>query len=242
VIFPLGALGCAIAAIVMALVWAWHRTLGNARVAEAGWALLVGGLATFYAVLGHGAVQRRMAIGFMMGSWGARLAVHILYDRVYGQEETGRYAGLRRSWSGSAASRYFWLFETYAAAAVFFSLPALFPSVNPDPELSIVELAAAVLWMVAFTGETTADRQLTRFKANPERVGLACRDGLWRYARHPSSVFEWLIWVAYAAFASASPYGWLAVACPVVMAFRLFRMSRIRPQVPLGDFGVVFLR
>jgi steroid 5-alpha reductase family enzyme len=228
--------------MAMALVWAWHRTLGNARVAEGCWALLVGALAVFYATLGHGAVQRRMAIGFMMGSWGARLAVHILYDRVYGHEETGRWVTIRRSWSGNAPARYFWLFETYAAAAVFFSLPALLPSANADPELSRVELGAAALWMVAFTGETTADRQLTRFKANPERVGLACRDGLWRYARHPSSLFEWLIWVAYALFATASPYGWLAIGCPVVMAFRLFRMPGIRGRAPLGDFGVVFLR
>ena len=241
-VFALAAAGWVLAAILMALVWAWHHSLGNARVADAAWAFAVGGLAIFYAVLGSGAVQRRMAIGFMMGSWGARLAVHILYDRVYGHEETGRYAELRRSWSGGAARRFFWLFQAYAAAAVFFSLPALIASLNPTPDLSRVELAAAALWMVAFTGETTADRQLTRFKSIPESLGLTCREGLWRYWRYPNSVFEWLIWVAYALFASASPYGWLTIACPVAMAFRLFKMPGIRRRAPLGDFVVVFFR
>src|SRR5579862_7114681 len=160
---PAAVAGWAVAAIVMALVWVWQRALGNGRVAEAAWALLVAGLAIGYATFSPGAAQRRMAIGFMMGSWGARLAVHILYDRVYGHEEGERYAALRRSSGGRAGSRFFWLFQMYAAAAVFFSLPALFPSVNPTPDLSLVEIAAAALWIVAFTGETTADRQLTRF-------------------------------------------------------------------------------
>ena len=78
---------------------------------------------------------------------------------------------------------------------------------NWYPEFQPLELAGAVLWTVGFSGETTADRQLLFFKMNPENAGAVCNRGLWRYSRHPNYFFEWLMWVAYALFASASPYG-----------------------------------
>ena len=44
--------------------------------------------------------------------------------------------------------------------------------------------------------------------------GKTCRAGLWMYSRHPNYFFEWLIWVAYALYSIAAPWGWLGVACP----------------------------
>ena len=211
----------------MAALWAWHLRLRNAAIVDVGWTALAGGLAIFYANTGGGAWTRRAAIGWMMGSWGARLTVYLLYDRVLGKPEDGRYAELRRSWSDRAGARFFWLFQAQAAAAVFFSVPALLASVNPEPMLSSVELAACGLWIVAFAGETTADRQLVRFKKHRENRGYTCRVGLWRYSRHPNYFFEWLTWIAYALFGSASPWGWLAFACPAAMLFLLCKLTGI---------------
>jgi steroid 5-alpha reductase family enzyme len=112
---------------------------------------------------------------------------------------------------------------------VFFSLPALLAVVNPAPEFSLLEYAAAALWAVAFAGESTADRQLLHFKMEPTNAGRTCQQGLWRYSRHPNYFFEWLIWVSYALFAAASPWGWLASACPLVMLYLLLRVTGIPP-------------
>jgi steroid 5-alpha reductase family enzyme len=54
-----------------------------------------------------------------------------------------------------------------------------------------------------------SDHQLRRFKSDPNNKGKVCQIGLWSYSRHPNYFCEWLIWVAYATAASASPYGWL---------------------------------
>ena len=43
--FTLAAAGWILAAIVMAALWFWHLRIGNAGVVDAGWALLVAGLA-----------------------------------------------------------------------------------------------------------------------------------------------------------------------------------------------------
>jgi len=209
--------GWILAAAVMALLWLWQLRLRNAGIVDGGCAFLVGGLAVLYAVFGGGWGPRRAAIAFMMGSWGARLTVHVLYDRVFGRPEERRYADRRQRHGGNANAWFFWFFEAQAVAAVCFSLPALVAAVNPREGFSLFEYAGAGLWMIAFTGEVAADRQLERFTSDPVNRGRACQTGLWRYSRHPNYVFDVLVWVAFATYASGSPWGWLAWVCPAAM-------------------------
>lgn len=223
----LAAGGWILAAVVMALLWVWQQRLGNAGVVDVGWTALVATLAILDARLGAGWEYRRAAAGFMIGSWGLRLAVYLLYDRVLNRPEDGRYVEMRRAWGASAPRRFFQFFQIQALAAVAFSLPALFAAMNGDQRFSLVELIGAGLWIVAFAGESTADRQLLRFKSNAANRGRTCRAGLWKFSRHPNYFFEWLIWLAFALFASASPWGWIAFACPAAMLYFLFKVTGI---------------
>lgn len=217
----------AIAALVMALLWVWQLRLRNASVVDAGWTGLIAAYAIADARLGAGFGPRRAAIAFMMGSWGLRLMVYLLYDRVFGRREDGRYAALRAEWGERAHVRFFWFFQAHALLAVVFSLPAFLASKNGDPEFSLVEIVAAGLWIVAFSGETTADRQLLHFKSEPANDRRTCQAGLWRCSRHPNYFFEWLMWVAYALFAFASPWGTIALVCPATMLALLFGVTGI---------------
>lgn len=226
-LFTLAATGWIVAAAVMALLWAVQRRTGNAGVVDVGWTALVGGLAVVYAAESAGWPWRRLAVAAMMGSWSARLTLHLLYDRVLGKPEDGRYAELRRQKGDRAGGWFFWFFQAQAVAALFFSMPALFSSLNRAGDFAAVELVAATLWVGAFAGETTADRQLLRFKMNPANKGRTCQVGLWRYSRHPNYFYEWLIWVAYALFATGSPYGWIAWSCPAAMIVLLFKVTGI---------------
>ncbi len=210
----------------MAAMWALQRRTGNAGIAEAGWTALVAALAVFYATLGHGMSGRRLAIASMIGSWGARLTIPLLYDRIVGKPEDGRYASLRQS-RANPDKWFFWLFQAHAAAAVLFSTPALFASVNPAADFTVLELIGAAIWMIGFAGETTADRQLLHFKMNPENHGGVCQAGLWRYSRHPNYFFEATIWIGNAVFATSSPWGWLSLACPVLMLYLLLKVTGI---------------
>ena len=205
----LTAAGWLLAAIVMAVLWALHRRVRNAALIDAGWTALVASLAILYANLGDGAWSRRSAIAWMMGSWGARLVVHLLYVPAD---------------AGPQQKNSFGSFQALAASAVFFSLPALLASINPAPTLSIADLVAGGLWVVGFAGETTADRQLLRFRSKPANAGLVCRTGLWRYTQHAHAIFEGLIWLAFALIAGGSPewpWGWAAFACPAAMLWTL---------------------
>ena len=100
-------------------------------------------------------------------------------------------------------------------------------SADPYPALRPVETAAIGLWVLAFAGEASADRQLARCKADPSMRGRTCRTGWWRYSRHPNYFFEWAMWVAYGAFAIGAPFGVLALTCPVAMLYLLLRVTGI---------------
>ena len=187
------------------------------RAFSAVWPACVGGLGVLYAGTGDGAWARRSAIGWMMGAWGARLAVQALYTRASGVPDL-------------SALRFKPSYLRLLAVSLFLSLPALLASRNGQLSLSPVEIAAGVLWVIAFTGETTADRQYLRFASIAENAGQRCRAGLWKVIPHAHALFEILLWASFALFASASPWGWLAFACPAVMVAYLFALTRRSPQ------------
>jgi steroid 5-alpha reductase family enzyme len=217
----------AVGAAVMLVLWTWHRRIRNAGVVDVGWSLSLPLMAVLYAALGPGYVVRRWLIAGMFAVWGLRLAVYLLRDRVIGREEDRRYADLRARHSPAAAFDFLLFFQAQALLAVLLSTPALVAAFNPDQRLSRIEWAAVALWAAALFGETLADRQLERFKARSGSRGRTCRAGLWRYSRHPNYFFEWVIWVAYALFALSSPGGALALACPALMLYLLFRVTGI---------------
>jgi len=227
-VLTLVGVGWIVAAVVMAALWAWNVRTTNAGIVDVGWTGLVGGLAVLDAfAAGGGMLGRRVAIAAMMGLWAARLTVFLLTDRVLGRPEDGRYAELRRTHAPRANVWFFWFFQAQAVAAVFFSTPALLSTANGSPRFAAAEVVAMAVWAVAFAGEATADRQLLQFKKNPANKGKTCQVGLWRYSRHPNYFFEWSIWIAYALFATASPWGWTAWICPAALLYLLFKVTGI---------------
>jgi steroid 5-alpha reductase family enzyme len=212
---------------LMLLLWLIHLPLGNAAIVDAGWAGGLALLGAIYAVMGGGYQERALLMAGMAGLWGLRLAVYLLFTRVIGQPEEGRYVQLRREWGGNLPLKFLLFFEFQALLCVFLSSPFLLASINRQPQLSAVEYAGALLWLAAWIGEFIADAQLQNFKLNPAHRGAVCTVGLWRYSRHPNYFFEWLIWVAFAVFAMGSPYGYLGLFSPLLMLFFLFRVSGI---------------
>ena len=219
--------GALFAVLGMLLAWEAHRRIGNAGIVDVAWSAETALLAIFFAIFGAGWSMRRAAIGAVMALANLRLSGYLLRDRVIGRPEDGRYVALRRGWGAKATVRFFWFFHVQAWAALFFALPAILASANPEPRWQSIEIVGLAVWLLAFLGETTADRQLVRFKADPSSRGRTCRVGLWRYSRHPNYFFEWLMWVAYALFALGSDWGATAIACPLVMLYLLFRVTGI---------------
>ena len=166
-----------------------------------------------------------------MGSiYAFRLGFYILVDRVLGKAEDARYRRLRQKWDERQDGRLFLYFQLQAAAVALFSLPFLVLMQNPRPTFGLWELAGALVWLVAVTGEAVADRQLAQFRAKPRNRDRVCREGLWRYSRHPNYFFEWLHWWAYVVMGVGLPNWWVTLVGPLVMGWALLKVTGIPPN------------
>lgn len=77
---------------------------------------------------------------------------------------------------------------------MFFAVPVLIAAYNPLAQWTAWDALGVVIWVVSMANTVPADRQLARFKRRPENRGKTCREGWWRYSRHPNYFFEWLHW------------------------------------------------
>jgi steroid 5-alpha reductase family enzyme len=204
------------------------RRLDNYGFVDVAWSYAFALLAAFYAILGSGWAPRRLILATMAGLWSLRLGTHLL-RRVAAHHpvEDGRYVQLRADWAGNFGPKMFGFFHLQAASVALLGVPFLLPVTNRGSGLHPLEVAGALLWLLAISGESLADAQLAAFKRNPANRGGVCAVGLWRFSRHPNYFFEWLIWVAFFVFALGSPWGWLAVISPASILFLLLRVTGI---------------
>lgn len=213
------------AVVVMSIGWVWQRRHRNIGIVDVLWAKGLAAAALLLAWLGEGAVLPRISLAVLGGVWASRLALH-LWRRVRHEAEDGRYKYLREHWH-SHQGKIFGFFMAQALLVVLFALPFVAVASNPRADGHGWVIAAIAVWLLSVIGESMADRQLARFRANPANKGHTCRQGLWRYSRHPNYFFEWLHWFTYVLLAVGSPLWWLAWAGPVLMYLFLRYLSGV---------------
>jgi len=211
-----------------AVLYVIARRMDNYGIVDIAWSYAFGVLALLYALLGPGWPVRRALIAALAVMWSLRLGTH-LFIRVMGHhpEEDGRYKQMRKNWADNFHSKMAGFFQMQAVSVVLLAVPFLLACLNPSPALHPLEIAGAILWLVAVSGEALSDAQLAAFKKNSANKGKVCDVGLWHYSRHPNYFFEWLIWVSYFVFALASPLGWIAIIGPASIFYLLTRVTGI---------------
>lgn len=217
--------GALVVAIAQTLGWAWQQRRRNAGIVDVIWAGGLGFAAIWLATWGDGALLPRLTLAVLGGAWSLRLARH-LWRRVRAGPEDGRYAQLRRRW-GDHGAKWLAMFLFQAALVVLFAVPFAAVARNPVATAGPGWWLGFAVWVCAVSGEALADRQLARFRADPGNAGGICRDGLWRYSRHPNYFFEWLHWWAYVGLAIGSPIAAWAWLGPVVMYLFLRYLSGV---------------
>jgi steroid 5-alpha reductase family enzyme len=220
-------LGWAIMAAIMVVLWLVQRATADAGIVDVGWAAGLGILAVLYAVLAGGAPVQRLVVGLLAGLWSLRLAAYVLFNRVIGKPEDGRYQTLRRRWGDRAQQRLFVFFQAQGLIDAVMSIPFLVVASIAWTSLRWWQWLAVVLWCVVIGGESLADLQLAGFRADPQNKGLTCRRGIWNYSRHPNYFFEWLHWWTYPLLAAGFAWWPLTLVSPVLISFFLFRVTGI---------------
>ncbi|BAN26989.1 DUF1295 domain-containing protein [Caballeronia insecticola] len=212
--------------LVFSVVWLWQLRTQNAGMVDPVWAATLGALALFIGACGTGAALNRVCVAAGGALWGARLALH-LWRRNHGKLEDPRYHAFRERWGTHAARNMFWFFQLQAVISMLLAVAFLVPAYAQESASAMNVAAAIAIWIAAVSGEAVADRQLKHFAANPAHRGQVCRDGLWRYSRHPNYFFECVHWVAYTVLSIGLPWAWATLAPPLLMAWLLLKVSGI---------------
>ena len=220
-------LGALVASVSMALLWALAVRIGNASHVDVAWAMLIATCAIMYALVSDGDGTHRALAALLASVWGFRLGLYLLFDRVLGKPEDGRYRTLRSRWGERANRNLFWFFQFQAGFVVFFSLPYAFTAQDAADGLGAVEWLGAAVWAIGNAGTIVADRQLARWRSDPANTGKTARAGLWAWSRHPNYFFELVTWCGVALVATAGPWGWIAWIVPAGLLFILFRVTGI---------------
>ncbi len=232
--FLLIVVGWAISSAVFFTLWLlWRRGLKAAWV-DVVWAAMTGLLAIGFATtcaLQGASLPRCLLVALMANLWSLRLTKH-LNARVRRLPEGGedsRYARMKAAAGPKAPAVFLAFYLAQALWAVLFAIPMLGAALRPGP-LVWTDALGLLIWVVALTGEATADAQLRGFAADPANKGQVCRAGLWAYSRHPNYFFEWLHWWAYLAIGIAGKeWGWLTISGPFFMLFLLFTATGVLP-------------
>lgn len=217
--------GLACASGLMLVLWLLQRTTRDAGIVDVGWSGSLGVLALFYGLTLTAASTRSWLVVAMASIWSLRLAIYLLLNRVLGKPEDGRYQSLRLKYGPRAQVFFFLFFQVQALLAWLFSIPFWIAMRREGTAPDMADLAGCSLWLIAFVGEATADWQLAQFRANPANKGRTCRNGLWKYSRHPNYFFEWLHWWVYVVIGWQAPFGWATLFAPALMLFFLFKVT-----------------
>ena len=226
-VWGLLAVGAILASSAMALMWLIQLRLRDASHVDVAWAMLIACCAIAYALLADGNAGHRVLAAALASIWGFRLGGYLLFNRVLGKEEDGRYQELRRRWSPYENRNFFVFFQAQALFVVFFSLPFAFISLATASGFGALIWIGIAVWAIGNVGTIVSDRQLAQWRTNPENKGKTARGGLWGWSRHPNYFFEWVNWCGIALVASATPWGWIAWLVPAGLLYLLFKVTGI---------------
>ena len=214
--------------LVFAAAYGFARRIDNYGIVDVVWSYAFAGVAVGLAFAGDGWLPRRIMMAGLVCLWSVRLGTH-LARRVaaYHPHEDTRYRKLRAEWTRHFDRRMFGFFQLQALSVVVLAAPLFLVMRHQAPAIHALEVIGLALAIVALAGEATADAQLNAFKRDPSARGRVCARGLWAWSRHPNYFFEWLVWVAFAFIALASPWGWLGLIAPASMLVLLLRVTGI---------------
>ncbi len=217
-----------VCAVFFFSAWLFSRWVNNAGFVDVAWAFAFSLVVVLCLFLVHPLSMPGVLLAAMMLLWSVRLGGHLLRRVVrHHPQEDPRYRALREAFPRHTWWMFFGFFQAQALLVLVLSYPLLLVFTVGPSAFHPLHWLGLLLWLLAWVGETLADRQLAEFRANPANRGKTCRRGLWAWSRHPNYFFEWLVWVAWFFYSLPSPLGWLAIAGPGLMLFFLFRVTGI---------------
>ncbi len=216
-IVPMLALG------VMGWLYSLYRR--DVSIVDSLWSLMFLSASLLYALSISGGNARTALILGLVAVWALRLSLHLTI-RNWGQPEDRRYAQIRKNNEPHFGLKSLYIvFGLQGFLAWIISVPLLV-SLALVTEFHWLDMFALALWIIGFSFETAADKQLLAFQRDPAHENDVLDSGVWRYSRHPNYFGEFCIWWAFYLFAIPAG-GWWTIYAPLLMSFLLLKVSGV---------------
>lgn len=163
-------------------------------------------------------------IATMILVWAGRLG-SFLFRRIHAAGGDQRFDHIKVS-----SSRFLIAWTLQGAWVVMTSCAAVSVILREQPRaVGAVFVIGAAMWVVGFVVEVVADRQKSRFRADPANEGRFINTGLWARSRHPNYFGEILLWTGIAVMAIPYLSGtqWVVMLSPLFVYALLTRVSGI---------------
>ena len=167
---------------------------------------------------------RSLLLAALVAVWAVRLG-SFLFVRVRRAGSDRRFDALKPDLARFLLTwtlQGLWVFLTLCCAL------AAITSVARAP-LGWLTALGTVVWLAGFAIEVLADRQKSRFRADPENRDRFITTGLWAWSRHPNYFGEITLWVGIALIAFPALSGWqlATLISPLFVFVLLTRVSGI---------------
>ncbi len=165
-----------------------------------------------------------MLLFILLLLWSARLSV-FLTVRNWGEPEDRRYRVIRKNNSPHFEYKSLFIVFTLQVVIAWVIFIGLLPGLYMPSELGLQHIIGALVWLIGFAFESTADWQLHTFRKN-SAPGDVMQTGLWRYSRHPNYFGEFLIWWSFFLM-TVSVATWWVIIAPLIMTVLLLKISGV---------------
>jgi len=166
--------------------------------------------------------------------WGFRLFFFIGL-RNWNKPEDFRYVNMRKKWKTNIPLKAFiFVFMFQGLLMYIISMPIQLVNLYSVDTMTntgyIVLILGVLLWLFGFYFEAVGDRQLKKFKMNPENKGQIMQSGLWKFTRHPNYFGESVMWwavfvVSLSGFATLSSL--FGIIGPILITYLLLYVSGV---------------
>ena len=163
-------------------------------------------------------------IAAMVVIWAGRLG-SFLFRRIHAVGGDQRFDHIKIS-----SARFFVAWTLQGAWVVMTSCAALTVILSTaQPPMGAIYVIGAAMWATGFAIEVIADRQKSRFRADPANTGQFINAGLWARSRHPNYFGEILVVGRHCGDGCALFSGsqWVVLLSPLFVYALLTRLSGI---------------
>ncbi len=219
------------ALVFMSLIFVIARRMRRYDLVDVAWGLVFI-VITITAFMVNGAIDTtRIVLLVLVGIWGFRLASHI-YRRLRATDsEDKRYVELRKKWQSKNEDLaiYLRIYCMQALLAALVCAPVIVSMASDANQNGLLLTIGIGVWVIGFTIESLADRQLRKFIADATHKGQLMTRGLWRYSRHPNYFGEVTMWWGVGIIALGVPFAWIGLVGPLLISYLIIFVSGVPP-------------